>query len=93
MRLLLDTHIILWALSEPAELSGQAINLIKEAEQLYVSSASIWEMAIKSRLGKLDIDMPLFMNELARQQVFELSVTWQHAQRIKQLEIHHRDPF
>ncbi len=93
MRLLLDTHIILWAVSDAEKLSDKAKCLIQQADQLYVSSASIWEIAIKSRLGKLDIDMPLFLHELSSQNVFELPVRWQHAQQIKMLETHHRDPF
>ncbi len=93
MRLLLDTHIILWALSDAEKLSDKAKSLIQQADQLYVSSASIWEIAIKSRLGKLDIDLPLFLHELTRQNVLELPVSWQHAQQIKLLEAHHRDPF
>ncbi len=93
MRLLLDTHIILWALSDPDKLPVKAQNLIEQADQLFVSSASFWEMAIKSRLGKLDMDFPLFLSELSRQNVLELPIRWQHTEQIRLLETYHRDPF
>lgn len=93
MRVLLDTHIIIWALSEPDKLSNEAKNLINNADQLSVSSASIWEMAIKSSLGKLEVDLDAITSELKRLGVLELAITWQHAKQVKLLPHHHRDPF
>ena len=93
MRVLLDTHIIIWALSEPDKLSSEAKSLINNADQLVVSSASIWEMAIKSSLGKLEVDLDIFTAELHKLSVFELAVSWQHAKQLKLLPHHHRDPF
>jgi PIN domain nuclease of toxin-antitoxin system len=56
MRLLLDTHIFCWWFYEPERLSGGTLKLIRGAERVFVSSASIWEVAIKARLGKIDAD-------------------------------------
>ena len=55
MRLLLDTHLLVWAASEPERLSKEALNLVQDHEnELIFSVVSIWEMAIKYPLGKLD---------------------------------------
>jgi PIN domain nuclease of toxin-antitoxin system len=57
MRLLLDTHIYIWAVAGDAKLKAASRTLIKNAQDVYVSSASIWEAAIKTGLGKLDVDI------------------------------------
>ena len=93
MRLLLDTHIIIWALSDPDKLSAEAKSLIQKAEQLFVSSASIWEMSIKSSIGKLEVDLDVITTELDDMGVIELPVTWEHSKKVKTLEYFHRDPF
>lgn len=93
MRILLDTHIIIWAVSEPTRLSSKARDLIQNADQIFVSSASIWEMAIKSGLGKLEVDLDRFTSELAKLGIIELAVSWQHAKSVKTLPLYHRDPF
>ena len=93
MRVLLDTHIIIWALSEPDKLSNEAKKIIQDADQLFVSSASIWEMAIKSSLGKLNADLDAITLELKRLGVIELTISWQHSKQVKLLPHHHRDPF
>ena len=56
MRLLLDTHIFLWAVAGSPRLKPAARRLIESAEQVYVSAASIWEVAIKAQLGKIETD-------------------------------------
>ena len=93
MRLLLDTHIIIWALSEPDKLSAEAKSLIQNAEQLFVSSASIWEMSIKVGLGKLEVDLDEITAELRAMGVVELPISWEHSKGVKKLAPHHRDPF
>ena len=55
MRVLLDTHLLLWALGAPARLPPEARRIIRDAE-VYVSAASIWEISIKTALGKLSAD-------------------------------------
>ncbi|CAA6811937.1 MAG: FIG00461460: hypothetical protein [uncultured Thiotrichaceae bacterium] len=93
MRLLLDTHVVIWALSEPDRLSAKSKELIQSADQLFVSSASIWEMAIKESIGKLEIDLDATMSELVGMGVTELPISWQHSKMVQELPHHHRDPF
>ncbi|MEX5592837.1 type II toxin-antitoxin system VapC family toxin [Pseudomonas orientalis] len=57
MRVLLDTHILLWALNDDPRLSSKALRLIENAADVYVSAATFWEMAIKVSMGKLDVDL------------------------------------
>ncbi len=93
MRVLLDTHIIIWALLDSENLSADARKMIEGASQIYVSSASIWEMSIKMGLGKLEVDLDEVIHELHRMGVTELPVSWAHCNQLKQLPDHHRDPF
>ena len=91
-RILLDTQLILWALSGNRRLPREARRLIDQSE-VFVSAASIWEMAIKSSLGKLDAD-PIAVNDaLAPSGFDELGVAGEHAAYVAQLPPHHRDPF
>ena len=59
MRLLLDTHVFLWAVSGSGQLKPHARRLISSADDVFISSASIWEIAIKARLGKVTADAAL----------------------------------
>lgn len=61
MRLLLDTHIYLWAVTDNPKLTKVARKIITEADEVFVSSASIWEASIKAGLGKLDVDVNLLV--------------------------------
>ena len=94
MRLLLDTHIFLWAVD--ATLPDKARALIDEATEVFVSSASIWEISIKARLGKLDAD-PAFLASLIMPSGFrELPVSASHAAavfRLPESTDGHKDPF
>ena len=56
MRLLLDTHVFVWAVMSSASLKAKTRKLIESADVVFVSAASIWEIAIKARLGKIDAD-------------------------------------
>lgn len=95
MRLLLDTHVVLWAASAPERL-GDAAALVLEAEERWLSAASTWEMAIKQGLGKLSLGMSAgawtarAVTELALR---PLPVTSAHAAGVEGLPSHHRDPF
>lgn len=93
MKLLLDTHIIIWSLSEPERISKKTQQYITDAQTIYVSAASIWEIAIKIQLGKLQLDLRAFIKEIDHLGIQELAITWQHAQFIKGLPLHHKDPF
>ena len=93
MRLLLDTHIFLWIYSDSMKLSPEARRQLSQAESLYVSSASIWEISIKAAWGKVDIDLPKLMGQARQDDIWELPVKWEHAAAVKKLENHHRDTF
>lgn len=93
MRLLLDTHIFLWWVKEDKRLSKTTINSIKEAEEVYISSASVWEIVIKMGLGKISVDIKALIQEIHNSHFLELPVTSQHAAAILRLPDIHRDPF
>ena len=93
MHVLLDTHIFIWWLNDDIHLSKKARLLIDEADDIYVSSASIWEAAIKIQLGKLDVDINLLVSSIASEGFIELPVSVKHAASVLTLPHHHRDPF
>ena len=93
MKLLLDTHTFLWALSEPNRLSKKQIAAMEDpTNKVYVSSISITEIAIKSSLGKLDLVFdPLDAAETSGFEMLDFSA--KDALLLKDLPFHHRDPF
>jgi PIN domain nuclease of toxin-antitoxin system len=96
MRLLLDTHVLLWALVEPGRLPTDARAAMEAPENaLFFSAASIWEIAIKRALDRPDFDAePDLVRSAALQTgIEELSVNGLHAARVRQLPHLHRDPF
>ena len=96
MRLLLDTHLLLWALHDPARLDAGTRDLLEDPRQeVMFSAASIWEIAIKARLGRADFAIrPELVARAARQTGFaELPVAADDAARVATLPLHHRDPF
>lgn len=91
MRILLDTHVLIWW-DEGARLSRDADRAIREAEQVYVSAVSGWEIAIKTSLGRLRPKRTVA--EAAAESGFEeLPVFLRHAEALTGLPPHHRDPF
>ena len=96
MRLLVDTHLLLWAAASSSRLPRGARALIEDsANEVYYSAASIWEIAIKSALRRKDfrVDVPALLAALPRMGFVELPVTGAHAARVVQLANIHRDPF
>jgi PIN domain nuclease of toxin-antitoxin system len=93
VRLLLDTHIFLWAVTDSRRLSADARSTISAADEVYVSAASIWEAAIKAGLGKIQGDMTELAESIAASGFLELPVTALHAASVARLPQHHRDPF
>ncbi|NUT76011.1 type II toxin-antitoxin system VapC family toxin [Pseudomonas sp. C1C7] len=93
MRVLLDTHVLLWALADDQKLSDKARMLINNAAEIYVSAASFWEIAIKVGLGKLSVDLEEIRQYCLESGFIELPVSSEHAIAVKDLEPHHRDPF
>lgn len=93
MRLLLDTHIFLWAVADSTLLRSSARRWIESADEVFVSAASIWEIAIKARLGKIDADPDELEAAIAASGFSELPVRARHAKGVVALPLHHADPF
>jgi PIN domain nuclease of toxin-antitoxin system len=96
VRLLLDSHILLWAAQEPHQLSeARRIALDDRASELYFSVVSLWELGIKvvTSRGAFSVDLPLLRRRLIARGYKELPVTGEHALRNMLLPLLHRDPF
>jgi len=93
MRLLLDTHVFLWCVKDDRRLTKAARALLSGAAEIYVSSASIWEAAIKAKLGKLDVDVDALVAAIVGSGFLELPVTAKHAAAVGRLPDLHSDPF
>lgn len=97
MRLLLDTHALLWFLAGDEKLGGAARALVEDEEnEVLVSAASLWEIAIKVSLGKLRMSGPFeeaFPSQLDSNEIRVLPILPRHLQRVVGLPFHHRDPF
>lgn len=93
MRLLLDTQVYLWTVTDSRKLNARARQTIVEASEVYVSAASIWEIAIKASLGKLEGDPRELADAVAASGFRELPVNSRHAAMVHGLPFHHHDPF
>jgi len=97
VKLLLDTHALLWAASEPDQLTAAARDGLEDGtNDVFVSIVSAWEIAIKQSLGKLELSKPAeqWLPEVLRRTGFELAeVGLPAALRVRALPWHHRDPF
>jgi PIN domain nuclease of toxin-antitoxin system len=96
MKLLLDTHLLLWASGDPERLSSETRALLGDAgNELFFSAASIWELAIKSGLGRKDfhVDVRLFRRGLLDNGYTDLPIKSEHAVAIDSLPPIHKDPF
>ena len=95
MRLLCDTHLILWAMDHPHRLSKLATSLLIDNDnQLFFSALSIWEVAIKATLGRKDFDFDpsKLRRGLLNNGYVELPVVSEHAIAVQSLPILHKDP-
>lgn len=97
MKYLLDTHTFLWMIADDEKLSVTAKKCILDKKsKLYLSSASIWEIVIKTSIGKLTLPehpQTFIKKQLAENMIDELPVTFKHAFQLLQLPYHHKDPF
>jgi len=96
VKLLLDTHLLLWAANEPKRLPKAARALIEDLEnELLFSAASLWEITIKRSLGREDftVDARVLRRGLLDNGYTELPITSEHAVNLDQLPLAHRDPF
>lgn len=97
MRLLLDTHVLIWIMQNSPRLSQRVADAVRSVEtEVFVSVASGWEIGTKRRLGKLDFDdsfLDEFDSSLRRYAFEPLAINSQHAVRGARLPGEHRDPF
>ncbi len=94
---LIDTHVFLWWLQDSGNISRKAFEIIAEPNNvIYVSAASIWEMSIKCKLGKLEIENfseGFFTKQIIENSFSFLPISLQHSCRIFEMTIFHKDPF
>ena len=97
MKVLLDTHAFLWWVNDDRRLSDRAREVIGDgATDLFLSAASGWEIAIKTRLGKLQLPSNLdqfIVEQLAMNSIESLPILLRHGLHVANLPQHHRDPF
>ncbi|MBS1001620.1 MULTISPECIES: type II toxin-antitoxin system VapC family toxin [Acetobacter] len=94
MKVLLDTHALLWWLSDSEKLGPTAREIIADpAHDILVSIVSLWEIAIKIRIGKLDADLNEITDAIPAEGFTLLPISPEHLKILMGLPIHHRDPF
>ena len=96
MRALLDTHTFLWAISDDERLSRRAQKAFTGPNELWLSVASLWEILIKVKTGKLPLPEPsgpYLVKKLSENRIDVLPIKLDHVLRIETLAVHHRDPF
>ena len=96
MRLLLDTHTFLWFIDDNPRLSSKAKSLLESDNDLLFSTASLWEIAIKSSIGKLSLPQPFgpFVSQQLRINAIDiLQIETSHLHVVSTLPLQHRDPF
>ena len=97
MRVLFDVHSLLWSSDQPERLSARAREAMSsEANERLLSDVTVWEVAIKASIGKLafDIALPLYFERQSRRlQLTALPISRSHVLYVRELPLHHRDPF
>jgi len=94
MRLLLDTHALIWWLTDDPALPEAARNAIASPDNdVYVSHVSAWEIAVKRQLGKIEFPLEAFEDILDANQFESLPIRLEHILTLGNLPMHHRDPF
>ncbi|MGI4955152.1 MAG: type II toxin-antitoxin system VapC family toxin [Janthinobacterium lividum] len=94
MKLLLDTHALLWWLADDARLGASARNLIADpGNNVFVSIVSPWEVIVKMRVGKLKADIGIILALIERNRFALLPISPEHLFALAVLPFHHRDPF
>jgi PIN domain nuclease of toxin-antitoxin system len=96
MGFILDTHTFIWYFNGDDQLSKMALSVLDDKSQKkYLSIASLWEIAIKVNVGKLELSYPFYTIEekLAVNKISLLEVSFEYTKQLISLELHHRDPF
>ena len=92
---LLDTNALLWSLNDDYRLSEKARSIIEVEDNIFVSDVSLWEIAIKNNIGKLDIDGTIYdiVGECKKLEFLSLNIKTSHFECLRKLELLHQDPF
>ena len=93
MNLLLDTHILIWAIQDNPKLPSQIRTLILSADRVAISIASLWECSIKIGLNKLEMDLEKIMGKIESLGFEILPIKPEHLVQLMKLPMIHRDPF
>ena len=93
MKILLDTHIFLWWLMRSPRLGDRAVTQIENADEVHVSTVSLWEAAIKTSTGKLEADIDVLRTAIPASHFISLPVTMDHVLSFARLPQLHKDPF
>ena len=94
MRLLLDTHALLWWLADDRQLGPKARKLIEDpGNDVLVSVVSLWEIVVKVRVGKLEAEITDVTDAVSREGFLLLDIRPTHLRTLARLPMHHRDPF
>ncbi len=93
MSLLIDAHVLLWWLNDDKRLGDAARTLISTQETASISIASLWDVIIKRRLGKLEVDVDVLFDTIPKQGFSSLPIAHRHLLTLDGLPMHHRDPF
>jgi PIN domain nuclease of toxin-antitoxin system len=95
MKVLIDTHVLLWGLQNEENLSRRVQTLLPTAD-VWISVASLWEIIAKAQIGKLTLPTPVgdyLSAKLKANGVLILQITFEHVKCVEALPLHHRDPF
>jgi PIN domain nuclease of toxin-antitoxin system len=94
MKFLLDTHALLWWLADDSQLGRQARELVEDpGNDVLVSMVSLWEIAVKTRIGKLQADIKEITDAVRHEGFTFLHIGVPHLLALAELPMHHRDPF
>ena len=94
MRLLLDTHALIWWAVDDTRLRKSERDAIADrTSEIWVSAASFWEISIKASLGRIELDQEALEQEARANNFLELPISWRHAEAAGSLPRHHDDPF
>src|SRR5437868_8991546 len=95
MRILIDTHVLLWGIQDESRVSRHVRSLLPVAD-VWISVASLWEIMAKVQIGKLTLPKPVgtyLASKLTENGVSVLPITFDHVRRLEEIPLHHRDPF
>lgn len=95
MRVLLDTQLIVWWQIAPERITPAVAALVQGAEAVFVSRASLWELAIKSGMGRIQLDLEVFCRQLEQDGIQWLAIAQDHLLQVAKLPVFedHKDPF